>query len=50
MAQCGTPHPTYQLLIGFGRIPKPVLGTSGGRVPPVPRGYATVPFLCQISL
>ena len=29
------PHPTYQLLIGFGRIPKPVLGTSGG-TPPVP--------------
>jgi len=28
-----TPIPPYQLLVGIGRTPKPVLEKSGGRVP-----------------
>ena len=39
----------YQLLVGFGRIPKTVLGTSGGARPPQStRGCATV--YCNILL
>ena len=30
------PHQSYQLLIGYGRIPQSVLGTSGGTRPPSP--------------
>jgi len=45
----GTPPQSYQLLIGFGQIPKSALGTSGGtpqgdwgtRPPRPPCGYAT---------
>ena len=34
--------PTCQLLVGFGRIPRPVLRTNGGRASPQsPRGHAT---------
>ena len=36
------PLPPYQLLVGFGRIPRPVLRTSGRDASPQsPRGYAT---------
>jgi len=41
---------SYQLLIGSGRIPQSVLGTSGGTRPPQsPRGYATGQQLINIQ-
>ena len=44
------PPQPYQLLIGSGRIPQSVLGTSEGDASPQsPRGYATAPYAPRSS-